>query len=246
VYDHVFLVTGAAGGMGREIVKMFLEEGAFVVAADKEVGALSEMLSPSLVTYEVDLTNESAVKQLVQFCINRFGKIDGVINAAGIAQSATPIEAVDFNTWNQLLNVNLTSVFLLSKEVVPYMKKERTGVIVNIASISVERPRPGLNAYIASKAGLIGLTKALAIELAEYQIRVNAIHPGPTDTAMLGQFVSAGENIEESKKRIFQQSVPLGSLVKPSDIAHAVMYLCSEQARTVTGTVLNVDGGRGL
>lgn len=246
MYDQVFLVTGAAGGMGREIVKMLLEEGAFVVAADKETGVLNELVSPALEVYEADITNESSVKQLIRFCINRFGKIDGLVNAAGIAQSATPIEDVDFNTWNRLLNVNLTSAFLLSKEAVPFMKKERKGVMINIASISAERPRPGLNAYIASKAGLVGLTKALAIELAEYGIRVNAIHPGPTDTAMLGQFVSAGANIEESKKRIFQQSVPLGSLVKPADIAHAVKYLCSEQAKAITGTILNVDGGRGL
>jgi 3-oxoacyl-[acyl-carrier protein] reductase len=127
------------------------------------------------------------------------------------------------------------------------MKKRNTGSIVNIASIAGVRARPGLNAYCASKGAVIQLTRALALELAPYQIRVNVINPGPAETPMLGRFLSGDSaQVEEQKKRIFLDSVPLGRLVQPEDIAQAALYLASDLAKIVTGEILNVDGGRGI
>jgi 3-oxoacyl-[acyl-carrier protein] reductase len=126
------------------------------------------------------------------------------------------------------------------------MKKQGEGVIVNIASISMVRPRPGLNAYIASKGAAVSFSQALAIELAEYGIRVNVVNPGPADTGMLGQFTSKDADIEATKDTIFKKSVPLGRLIQPIDIANSLVYLCSKESAIVTGSVLNVDGGRGI
>jgi len=148
--------------------------------------------------------------------------------------------------WNRLMDVNVKSLFITTKAVVPFMKKQQRGSIITIASISAVRPRPGLQAYIASKGAAESFTRGLAIELASSQIRVNTIHPGPADTQMLGQFAAQGADVEQRKQSVFVQSVPLGRLVKPADIAGAVSYLLSDAASMVTGTTLHVDGGRGL
>lgn len=137
--------------------------------------------------------------------------------------------------------------FLTSKYVFPYMKRQNNGVILNISPITSERARPGLNAYCASKGAVVVLTKALALELAPFGIRVNAINPGPTDTGMLGKFIPdhEGRTIQQ-KREIFLSGIPLGQLIEPEDSAQAAQYLCSPHAQNVTGTILNVDGGRGI
>ncbi|QZT34123.1 glucose 1-dehydrogenase [Caldalkalibacillus thermarum TA2.A1] len=244
------IVTGAGGGMGLKIVEFFLREGAQVAALDLNTAPVKQAFNQAdnsrLVVIEVDVTSESAVIQAVQEVVNRWGKVDALVHAAGIAQPATPVEEVTKAEWERIMAVNVTSAFLLSKAVIPYMKQQRQGVMVHIASIASQRPRPGLNAYIASKGALVALAQALAIELAPFNIRVNALNPGPTDTQMLGQFAADGTDSEQTKATVFKQSVPLGRLIKPEDIAHAAVYLCSDEAQMVTGAVFNVDGGRGL
>lgn len=242
--NEVFVVTGAQGGMGQETVKRFLEEGAFVVAVDLNVEGLEE--SDRLLPIAADLTNESAVANVFIKAYEKFGRIDGLVNIAGIAQAATPIEEVSLAEWEKIMRVNATALFLTCRAVTPFMKKRGSGVIVNIASISMVRPRPGLNAYIASKGAAVSFSQALAIELAEYGIRVNVVNPGPADTNMLGQFTAQNVDIETTKETIFKKSVPLGRLIKPIDIANSLVYLCSKEAAIVTGSVLNVDGGRGI
>jgi 3-oxoacyl-[acyl-carrier protein] reductase len=242
--DEVFVITGATGGMGKETCKRFLDEGAYVVAVDLNTDQLEE--SDRLLTVAADLTNEQDVVKVFKKANQTFGRIDGLINMAGIAQSATPIEEVSLKDWEKIMGVNATSLFLTCREVVPYMKKQGEGVIVNIASISMVRPRPGLNAYIASKGAGVSFSQALAIELAEHGIRVNVVNPGPADTNMLSQFSSKDADIENTKESIFKKSVPLGRLIKPVDIASSLVYLCSKEAAIVTGSVLNVDGGRGI
>lgn len=242
--DKVFVITGANGGMGRETVTRFLEEQAFVTAVDLNVDGIKG--SDHLLPISADLTKEENVRKVFSETNKIFGRIDGLVNLAGMAQSATPIEEVSLNEWEKIISVNATSLFLTCREVVPYLKKQGEGAIVNIASISMVRPRPGLNAYIASKGAAVSFSKALAIELAEYGIRVNVVNPGPADTNMLSKFTSKDADIEATKSNVFQKSVPMGRLIKPTDIANSLVYLCSNEAAIVTGAVLNVDGGRGI
>lgn len=242
--NEVFVVTGAQGGMGKETVKRFLEEGAFVVAVDLNVDGVEE--THHLLPIAADLTKEEEVAHVFSSAIEKFERIDGLVNIAGIAQPATPIEEVSLADWEKIIRVNATAPFLTCRAAVPHLKKRGGGVIVNIASISMVRPRPGLNAYIASKGAAVSFSQALAIELAEYGIRVNVVNPGPADTNMLGEFASKDSDIEAIKDSVFKKSVPLGRLIDPIDIANSLVYLCSKEASIVTGSVLNVDGGRGI
>lgn len=242
--NEVFVVTGAQGGMGKETVKRFLEEGALVVAVDLNVDGVEE--SGQLLPVAADLTKEEEVSNVFSAAFKKFERIDGLVNIAGIAQPATPIEEVSLADWEKIIRVNATAPFLTCRAAVPYMKNNGGGVIVNIASISMVRPRPGLNAYIASKGAAVSFSQALAIELADYGIRVNVVNPGPADTNMLGEFTAKNSDIEATKESVFKKSVPLGRLISPSDIANSLVYLCSKEASIVTGSVLNVDGGRGI
>ncbi|EFV75220.1 MULTISPECIES: SDR family NAD(P)-dependent oxidoreductase [Cytobacillus] len=242
--NEVVVVTGAEGGMGKETVKRFLEEGAFVAAVDLNVDGVEE--SDRLLPIAADLTKEEDVANVFSAAFEKFDRIDGLVNIAGIAQPATPIEEVSLADWEKIMSVNATAPFLTCRAAVPYMKKQGKGVIVNIASISMVRPRPGLNAYIASKGAAVSFSQALAIELAEYGIRVNVVNPGPADTNMLGQFTAKDVDIEATKDTVFKNSVPLGRLINPNDIANSLVYLCSKEAAIVTGSIINVDGGRGI
>lgn len=241
------VVTGAGGGMGRATVEMLLKEGANVVGCDVNTSALSPYKSfDRFISFEGDLLDEDHVKNIFKEVNKRFGSINGLANIAGIAQAATPITEVSLEDYDRIMNINLKLAFLMCREAAKYMKDQKQGKIVNIGSVSTTRPRPGLQAYIASKGAIESFTKALALELAEYHINVNVLHPGPADTTMLGAFVKEGADIDESKKTIFENSVPLGRLIQPTDIANGIKYLLSDDANIVTGAVLHVDGGRSI
>ncbi|WP_142828416.1 SDR family NAD(P)-dependent oxidoreductase [Planococcus soli] len=247
--NKVAIVTGAGGGMGKVVVEQFLAQGAKVAGIDIQVDGLAELETQypgQLLVIEGNLTDEQSVENAVKKTADLFGQVDVLANVAGIAQAATDIENVSLKDWERIMSINSTAVFLTSRAVVPYMKQQNSGSIINIASVSVDRPRPGLNAYVASKGATISLTKALAIELAPYNIRVNAINPGPADTKMLGEFTAAGSDEGEAKENIFRKSVPLGDLITPEAIANCVLYLSSDLAKMMTGSVVNVDGGRGI
>lgn len=234
------IVTGAAGGMGQAIVKTLIDAGFQVAGIDLAEESLFS--HPHFLYEQGNVLDEQRVKDFV----NKLEEIEGVVNALGIAQSATPIEEISMEFWNKLMDVNVKSLFIMTKAVVPKMKQAKKGVIVNIASVSAVRPRPGLQAYIASKGAAESFSRAMAIELAPFQIRVNTIHPGPADTQMLGQFAAEGADVEEAIQQIFVQSVPLGRLITPQDIAYSVRFLLSDEASAITGATLHVDGGRGL
>lgn len=246
VERQVIIVTGAGGGMGKAIIKQQLAQKNIVVGIDLSVSSLAELEHEALETYEANVLQEERIQSVFKEVYDKYGRIDGLVNALGIAQAATPIENVSMDEWNRLMDVNVKSLFITTKAIVPYMKERKKGSIVTIASISAVRPRPGLQAYIASKGAAESFTRGMAIELAPYQIRVNTIHPGPSDTQMLSQFTAEGADVEQTKQEVFVQSVPLGRLVDPTDIAGAVAYLLSDAASMVTGTTLHVDGGRGL
>lgn len=248
--DKIAIVTGASGGMGREIVEQFLANGCKVVATDlkisDQVKQLEQKYEDNLLTVEIDITIPEQVEQLVQKTMEHYNKIDALLNVAGIAQSATDIENVTLEEWNKIFAINTTALFLTSRYVVPHMKAQNSGSIINVASISAYRPRPGLNAYVASKGAAITFSKALALELAPANIRVNVINPGPADTTMLGKFSAAGDDEAAVKENTFRKSVPLGKLITPEDIASMALYLASDDAKMITGSVMNVDGGRGI
>ncbi|MFJ7667012.1 SDR family NAD(P)-dependent oxidoreductase [Lysinibacillus sp. NPDC097195] len=246
VAQQVIIVTGAGGGMGKAIIENQLVQGNIVIALDLTVASLADLAQDSLQTYEVNILQEESIQEIFHEVYTKYGRIDGLVNALGIAQAATPIEEVTMADWNRLMDVNVKSLFISTKAIVPYMKERKKGSIITIASVSAVRPRPGLQAYIASKGAAESFSRGLAIELATHQIRVNTIHPGPADTQMLSQFTADGADAEQTKHNVFIQSVPLGRLVDPTDIAGAVNYLLSDAASIVTGTTLHVDGGRGL
>ncbi|MBG9453079.1 3-ketoacyl-ACP reductase [Lysinibacillus sphaericus] len=246
VVQKVIIVTGAGGGMGKAIIQEQLAKGNIAVGLDLSVASLNDLAHDALRCFEVNVLQEERVNEVFKQIFNEYGRIDGLVNALGIAQAAKPIEQVTIDEWNRLMDVNVKSLFITTKAVVPYMKERLKGSIVTIASISAVRPRPGLQSYIASKGAAESFTRGLAIELAPFQIRVNTIHPGPADTQMLSQFTAQGADVEQTKQSVFVQSVPLGRLVNPSDIAGAVSYLLSDAASMVTGTTMHVDGGRGL
>ncbi|MFJ5772142.1 SDR family NAD(P)-dependent oxidoreductase [Psychrobacillus sp. NPDC093180] len=244
--NKVIVVTGAGGGMGKAIVQQLLERGAFVVGIDLSVDSLKDIPQSKFVAKAANILDEKKISEIFLEINNEQGKIDGVVNAIGIAQPQTPIEEVTLEQWHRIMNINATSLFITCKEAVKYMKPKRQGSIVTIASISAVRPRPGLQSYIASKGAAESFSRAMAIELAPYSIRVNTIHPGPADTNMLGQFAAKNADVGTVKADTFKQSVPLGDLIQPEDIAHSVTYLLSDVAKMVTGATLHVDGGRGL
>lgn len=244
--EKVIMVTGAGGGMGKAVVVKLLGEGATVVGLDMNKESMEEVKDSKFVPAQVDLLDEKQVRNVFKETYDKFGRIDGLVNIAGIAQSATSIGEVSLEQWNRIMSINATGVFLTSKEAVHYMKKSNSGVIVNVGSVSVARPRPGLQSYIASKGAMEAFSRALAIEVAPDKIRVNVLHPGPADTTMLGQFSSVTQQEGGLNKDVFKSSVPLGELIQPDDIAEAVSYLVSDGAKMVTGASLHVDGGRGL
>lgn len=244
--DKVIVVTGAGGGMGKEIVLQLLERGAFVIGIDLSIDSLKNIQHPNFVAKAADVLDEERVSEIFAEVYLEHGKIDGLVNALGIAQAQAPIEEVSLEKWDRLMNINATSLFITCKQAAKYMKPKNKGSIVTIASISAVRPRPGLQSYIASKGAAESFSRAMAIELAPHSIRVNTIHPGPADTTMLGQFTGENADISAMKNDVFKQSVPLGELIQPEDIAGAVVYFLSDVAKMVTGATLHVDGGRGL
>ncbi|GGF29668.1 3-oxoacyl-[acyl-carrier-protein] reductase FabG [Halobacillus andaensis] len=246
VKQKTIIVTGANGGMGLAVVHQLLNEGAQVVGCDLNRDQLDSIQHHQLSIYEGNLLDEDFVRRVFQETNDRCGKIDGLVNAAGIAQQAEPIENVSVETWENLMDINMKLLFLTCREAAKYMKAKQRGSIVNVASISAVRPRPGLQAYVASKGGAESFSRALAIELAENNVRVNTVHPGPCDTTMLEKFAAEGVDIEKAKDETFKKSVPLGKLLTPENIASSIIFLLSDQADMVTGAALNVDGGRGI
>lgn len=244
--DKVIIVTGAGGGMGKAIVQQLAMQNAYVVGIDLTVESLQDIVDERVTAKAANVLDENKIAEIFAEVHAQYGRIDGLVNALGIAQSQTPIEDVSLEQWHNLMNINATSLFITTKEVVKYMKPKQSGSIITISSISAVRPRPGLQAYIASKGAAESFTRAMAIELAPFSIRANTIHPGPADTNMLGQFAAQNADVEAVKKETFKQSVPLGELIKPDDIAHSVSYLLSDGAKMVTGATIHVDGGRGL
>ncbi len=226
------VVTGAGSGIGLATAKLFLEQGAQVAFFDRNKAAAEAALDGGNgIVCEVDITDQKSVATAVEQTAKAFGGIDGVINAAGI-MSIGPTRDLDLDTWNRIINTNLTGSFMVVKSCLPYLEKEENATIINIASAAGLLPNaPGLVAYAASKGGVISLTRALASDLAP-KIRVNCVCPGMVDTPMA---VGNGGNV---------QNYALKRLAKPIEIAQSLLFLTSDASSYTTGSIIAVDGGR--
>lgn len=248
--NKVALITGAASGIGRASAILFAAEGAKVVVADvDETGGrqtvdLIAQKGGSAIFVKADVTKADDVERMIKASVDQYGKLDILFNNAGIGTAFTPLEQVDEALWDRLMAINVKSIFLGCKYAAPVMKAQGGGVIINTASISGVRPRPGLTVYAASKGAAIVFTKAIAIEFAPYKIRVNCINPVVTDTAFITKTIEPSQ-IEAAKKGMLT-TIPLGRLGEPEDMAFAALYLASDEAGLVTGISLDVDGGRSI
>jgi len=239
---RVALVTGAGRGIGRAIADELAKRGADIVLADRmlegaqqSAAEIAAQTGRQTLAVEVDVSSLESAKTMVEQAVGRFGKVDILVNNAGITRDGLimRMEEVD---WDAVIDINLKGAWNCSKAVIRAMMKARYGRIVNISSVSGLAGQAGQTNYSASKAGLIGLTKALAREVASRQITVNAVAPGFVPTALT---VDLPEDLKEAMMKI----TPLGRMGKPEEIAYAVAFFASDEAAYITGQVLSVDGG---
>ncbi|HKF72087.1 MAG TPA: glucose 1-dehydrogenase [Stellaceae bacterium] len=245
----VAIVTGGGSGFGEGIAKRFAEEGARVAVNDIDerggarVAAEIEQAhgQGSALFVKADVAANADVARLVRTALDRYGKLDIVVNNAGVTHLNGSMLEVSEALFDRVFAVNVKSLYLSALHTVPVFRRQGGGCIINTASTAGLRPRPGLVWYNGSKGAAITITKAMAVELAPDKIRVNALCPVAGDTPLLASFMG-GDTPENRKK--FIASIPLGRLSTPRDIANAALYLASDEAEFITGVALEVDGGR--
>ena len=242
---RVALITGAATGFGAAIARRFVAEGAKVLVADLD-GARAQDVATSLGAsaraVRCDVSRRADVDAAVAACVDAFGGVDILVNNAGTTHRNQSMLEVDEATFDRVFAVNVKSIFHTTQAVVPLMKARRSGCIVNIGSTAGIRPRPGLTWYNASKGAVNLLSKSMAAELGPDGIRVNAVCPVMSPTALIEQFLGVPDTPEARAKVV--AGIPLGRMSTPEDVAEATLYLASDAARFITGVELPVDGGR--
>lgn len=236
------IITGAGSGFGAGIAAKFIAEGARVMVADINADAAAKVAEElGAIAQVVDVANGDSVKAMTAAAIAAFGQIDIVVNNAGISHMPGPLDEISEADFDRVLAVNAKSVYLMAREIVPLMKAAKTGAILNVASTAGVSPRPNLNWYNASKGWMITATKTMAVELAPFGIRVNAINPVAGDTPLLKTFM--GEDTPEVRAK-FLSTIPMGRFSTPEDMGNAAAFLCSDEASMITGVAMEVDGGR--
>ena len=238
----VALITGASRGIGRAIATRLATEGANVVlthvASDEQGEAVAEelrQLGSKVLVYRSDASDFAAAATLIQAIVHEWGRLDILVNNAGIVQDNLLLR-MDEQAWDRVLEINLKSCFNTIKAATPIMMRQRSGSIINISSVVGLKGNAGQANYAASKAGMIGLTKSVALELGARNIRCNAIAPGLIHTAMTQGLTAAAE-------QSWKKAIPLQRVGVPEDIAHCALFLASEASSYITGQVIQVDGG---
>ena len=245
--NKVALVTGGGSGIGRACALVFAQEGARVTVAGRRPDPLAAVAAEiynaggEALAMHCDVTDAADVARAIETCVNRFGKINVVVNSAGALVVATAEETSDHD-WQQILAVNLTGTFLMSRAVLPELRKAGGGSIVNIGSILGLLSMKSRVAYTAAKSGVTGLTRAMALDHAHEGIRVNCICPSVTETEMMANVIAAQPD-PEAYRRMRAAQIPLGRLGRPEDVAQMALYLASDESSWVTGAALPLDGG---
>ncbi len=238
------IVTGGASGFGAGIARRFAEEGARVIVADLSFDAartLAAELGDADLGVKVDVSSAADVAALVETAKRLLSGVDIVVNNAGVGHTPQPLDELSDEAFDRIAAVNMRSIYLMSKAFVPAMKAQGSGAILNIASTGGVSPRPNLTWYNASKGWVITATRAMAVELAPFQVRVNALNPVAGDTPLLKTFMGADTPEVRAK---FLASIPIGRFSTPEDMGAAAAFLCSDDASMITGVALEVDGGR--
>ena len=241
----VALVTGAASGFGAGIARTFAREGAKVAILDLNGAGAKELASSvgaNAMAITGDVTVERDVGSAVESTVAQHGRLDIVVNNAGWTHRNRPMLDVSEAEYDRVFAVNVKSIFHMTRAVVPVMRKQGGGTIINIGSTAGIRPRPGLTWYNASKGAVNLMSRSMAVELAPDKIRVNCVAPVIGETGLLSEFMG-GEDTPEIRAK-FIATIPLGRMSRPDDVANACLYLASDEASLVTGVVLEVDGGR--
>ncbi len=241
--NKVALVTGGSFGIGRASAIAFAKKGAKVMIADwvedHETMDIIKASGGECAFMQCDVSKSANIKSMIEKTISTFGRLDYAFNNAGIEGAMAMTQDCTEDNWEKTLDVNLKGIWLCMKYEIPEMLKQGKGVIINCASIAGLVGFPGLPAYVASKHGVVGLTKTTALEYAKLGIRVNAVCPGAIKTAMIDRLTGNKKEAEEQ----FAKMEPIGRLGQPEEVANAVIWLCSDEASFVTGQAIAVDGG---
>jgi 2-dehydro-3-deoxy-L-rhamnonate dehydrogenase (NAD+) len=234
------IVTGGAAGLGFAIAQRLVASGGSVAVWDRDLAAgraAAERLGAGCSFVQVDVTDETSVRDALQSTVRRSQRVDALVNSAGITGPNTKVWEYPVDAWRQVIEVNLTGLFLCCREVVPVMRQAGYGRIVNIASVAGKDGNPNASAYSASKAAVIALTKSLGKELADTEVRVNCVTPAAVKTAIFDQMTEAHIQFMLSK-------IPMGRFGTPEEIAALVGWLCTEDCSFSTGAVFDLSGGR--
>lgn len=240
--NKVALITGITGGLGSIVAEMMAGNG-YTIAGQylhqnensNELATKLKASGASTKMYQVQLKNEEEIQGLIQSVIKDFGRIDVLIHLAGVSHSSISWKQ-EKEAWDEVISINLTAPMLVSKAAIPHLKKQGAGTIIYTSSIVAHRPLAGTGAYAASKAGIEGLTRVQAIELAKSGITVNCIAPGYFDAGMIS-------TVDKNQQQQIIDNIPVGRLGNPQELAECILYLCGNGGRYVTGQTLHINGG---